>query len=96
MGARNLCQRFQSDHKNALADPYVKAICWASRRIGEEGIVAFVTNNSFLESIAFDGMRKQLAQDFSHIYILDLKGNIRKDSMREGIPIQEKSIRFSD
>jgi predicted helicase len=72
----------------------VKAICWASRRIGEEGIVAFVTNNSFLESIAFDGMRKHLVQDFSKIYILDLKGNVRKDSMRDGIPIGEKHTVF--
>ncbi len=84
----------KATNKNALADPYVKAICWASRRIGDEGIVAFVTNNSFLDSIAFDGMRKHLAQDFSNIYILDLKGNVRKDSMRDGIPIGEKHTVF--
>ena len=80
--------------RNALADPYVKAIRWASDRIGDEGIVAFVTNNSFLDGIAFDGMRKHLGQDFSKIYILDLKGNVRKDSMREGIPIGEKHTVF--
>ncbi|HID98699.1 MAG TPA: DNA helicase, partial [Thiotrichaceae bacterium] len=80
--------------RNALADPYVKAIRWASDRIGEEGIVAFVTNNSFLDNIAFDGMRKHLGHDFSKIYILDLKGNVRKDSMREGIPIGEKHTVF--
>ncbi len=62
----------------ALSDPYVKAILWASRRIGEEGVVAFVTNNSFIDGIAFDGMRKHLAQDFNAIYILDLGGNARK------------------
>ena len=64
--------------KRAVYDPYVKAIRWASDRIGEEGIVAFVTNNGFLEGIAFDGMRKHLAQDFDAIYILDLGGNVRK------------------
>ena len=64
--------------KNALYDPYVKAIRWASDRIGEEGIVAFVTNNSFLDGVAFDGMRKHLADDFDAIYILDLGGNARK------------------
>ncbi|MDM8557997.1 type ISP restriction/modification enzyme [Candidatus Parabeggiatoa sp. HSG14] len=84
----------KATNKNALADPYVKAISWASRRIGDEGIVALVTNNGFLDSIAFDGMRKQLAQDFSKIYILDLKGNVRKDSMRDGIPIGEKHTVF--
>ena len=41
--------------RNKLSDPYVKAIRWASDRIGEEGVVAFVTNNSFLDAIAFDG-----------------------------------------
>ena len=81
-------------NKNSLSDPYVKAILWASKRIGEEGVVAFVTNNGFLDGIAFDGMRKHLYQDFNRIYILDLKGNVRKDSMREGIPIGEKHTVF--
>ena len=64
--------------KNALYDPYIKAIRWASDRIGEEGVVAFVTNNGFIDGLAFDGMRKHLAQDFDAIYILDLGGNARK------------------
>ena len=65
-------------NKNALADPYVKAIRWASDRIGDEGVVAYVTNNGFLDGVAFDGMRKHLADDFDAIYILDLGGNARK------------------
>ena len=65
-------------NKNALYDLYVKAMRWAADRIGEEGIVAFVTNNSFIEALAFDGMRKHLAEDFDAIYILDLGGNVRK------------------
>ena len=65
-------------NKNKLSDPYVKAIRWASDRIEEEGIVAFVTNNSFLDGVAFDGMRKHLADDFDAIYILDLGGNARR------------------
>ena len=64
--------------KTALYDPYAKAIRWASNRIGEEGVVAFITNNSFLDAVAFDGMRKHLADDFDAIYILDLGGNARK------------------
>lgn len=68
----------QATNKNALYDPYVKAIRWASDRIGEEGVVAFVTNNGFLEGLAFDGMRKRLAEDFHAIYALDLGGNARK------------------
>ena len=65
-------------NKNKLSDPYVKAIRWASDRIEAEGIVAFVTNSGFLEGVAFDGMRKHLADDFDAIYILDLGGNARK------------------
>ena len=70
--------------KNKLSDPYVKAIRWASDRIGEEGIVALVTNNSLLDGVAFDGMRKHLADDFNAIYILDLGGNVRKNPKLSG------------
>ena len=72
-------QDSKATNKNALSDPYVKAIRWASDRIGEEGVVAFITNNSFLDGVAFDGMRKHLAEDFEAIYILDLGGNARKE-----------------
>ncbi|MYK17393.1 DEAD/DEAH box helicase, partial [Candidatus Poribacteria bacterium] len=64
--------------RTALYDPYVKAVRWALDRIGEEGVVTFVTNNSFLDGVAFDGMRKHLAEDCDAIYILDLGGNARK------------------
>jgi len=82
--------------RTALSDAYVKAIRWATNRLkdAQEGIVAFVSNNSFLDSKVFDGMRKHLAQDFSKIYILDLKGNVRRDSMKEGFPIGEKHTIF--
>ena len=77
-------QDSKATNKNALSDPYVKAILWASKRIGKEGVVAFVTNNGFLDGIAFDGMRKHLAQDFDTIYILDLGGNVRKNPKLSG------------
>ena len=83
-------------NKNALSDPYVKAILWASRRIGEEGVVAFVTNNGFLDGIAFDGMRKNLTQDFTKIYHIDLKGNARTSGERrrkEGGNVFDDQIR---
>ena len=70
--------------KTKLSDPYVKAIRWASDRIGEKGIIAFVTNNSFLDSTAFDGMRKHLTDDFDSIYMLDLGGNVRKNPKLSG------------
>ena len=77
-------QDSKATNKNALSDPYVKAILWASKRIGKEGVVAFVTNNGFLDGIAFDGMRKHLAQDFNAIYILNLGGNVRQNPKLSG------------
>ena len=64
--------------KNKLYDPYVKAFRWAMDKLGEEGIVAFVTNNSFIDAQMFDGMRRHLAEEFDTLYILDLGGNVRK------------------
>ena len=77
-------QASNATNKNKLSDPYVKAIRWAADRIGEEGVVAFVTNNGFLDGVAFDGMRKHLAEDFDAIYILDLAGNVRKNPKLSG------------
>ena len=74
----------KATNKNALADPYVKAIRWAADRIGKEGVVSFVTNNGFLEGVASDGMRKHLVKDFDTIYILDLGGNVRKNPKLSG------------
>jgi predicted helicase len=64
-------------NRMGLSDPYVKAIRWASDRIGTEGIVAFVTNDSFINSVMADGMRMHLAKDFDAIYVLDMGGNVR-------------------
>lgn len=73
--------------KNSLSDVYVKALRYATDRIlnnGEsladaEGVVAFITNNSFLDGIAFDGVRKYLAEEFNRLYIVNLRGNVRKN-----------------
>jgi predicted helicase len=69
---------------NKTNDPYIKAIRWASDRIKEEGVVALVTNNSFIEDSPFDGMRKHLAQDFDALYILDLGGSVWRNTKLSG------------
>jgi predicted helicase len=71
-------------NKNSLSDPYVKSFRWATDRIKEEGIVAFVTNSGFLDSSSADGLRKHLFADFDAIYVLDLGGNIRKNPELSG------------
>ena len=70
-----------------LYDSYIRAIRWASDRVGTSGIVGFVTNAGFLEANAADGLRKCLAEDFSSIYVFHLRGNQRtqgEQSRKEG------------
>ncbi|MBP8001627.1 MAG: N-6 DNA methylase [Chloroflexi bacterium] len=70
--------------RKLLFDPYVKAFRFATDRLGEEGIVTFVSNNSFIDQLTFSGMRKHLAKDFDTIYVLDLGGNVRKNPKLSG------------
>ncbi len=63
--------------KNSLFDSYIRAYRWASDRIGDNGIIAFITNAGWLDSNSADGMRKCMAEEFSSIYIYHLKGNAR-------------------
>ena len=67
-----------------LWDPYVKAIRFATDRIGDAGIVCYVNNDSFVTEKSFDGMRKHLARDFDLIYVLGLGGNVRKNPKLSG------------
>lgn len=70
-----------------LYDSYIRAIRWASDRIGDSGVVGFVTNAGFLEVNAADGLRKCLVEEFSSVYVFHLRGNQRTSgerSRREG------------
>ena len=70
-----------------LYDSYVRAIRWASDRIGDAGIVAFVTNAGWIEGNATDGMRACLADEFTDLYVFHLRGNQRTSgelSRKEG------------
>jgi predicted helicase len=68
-----------------LYDPYVRFFRWAIDRLDKrDGIICFVSNNSFVEQAAFDGMRQHLARDFSRIYHIDLEGNVRHNPTLSG------------
>ena len=74
-------------NKRHLYDSYKMAIRWASDRIKEQGIVAFVTNGSWIDGNVDAGVRACLAEEFSSIYVLHLRGNQRTQgelSRREG------------
>ena len=64
-------------NKVSLYDSYKLAIRWASDRIGHEGIVAFVTNGSFIDGNVDAGLRACLADEFSLLYVFHLRGNAR-------------------
>ena len=60
-----------------LYDSYIRAIRWASDRIGDAGIIGFVTNAGWIEANTADGLRKTLADEFSSLYLFHLRGNAR-------------------
>ncbi|MDQ2815446.1 MAG: DEAD/DEAH box helicase family protein [Actinomycetota bacterium] len=70
-------------NKNSLYDSYIRAIRWASDRVKDEGIVAFVSNGGYIDGNTADGLRKSLAQEFDAIYCYNLRGNQRTPSWRE-------------
>jgi predicted helicase len=70
--------------KTKLYDMYARFFRWASDRIKKEGIIAFITNRSFLDSRTFDGFRKIVARDFQEIWIVDLGGDVRANPKISG------------
>ena len=71
-----------STNKNALYDSYIRAIRWASDRIGDNGVIGFITNAGFISSNTADGLRKCLAEEFTHLYIFHMRGNSRTSGDR--------------
>lgn len=74
--------RSTATNKNALYDSYIRAIRWASDRIGDAGIVAFVTNAGWVDGNAADGLRACLAEEFTDLYVFHLRGNQRTSGER--------------
>lgn len=74
-------------NKNSLYDSYIRAIRWASDRIRDEGVVAFVSNGGYIDGSTADGLRKSMVQEFEAIYCYNLRGNQRtagEQSRKEG------------
>ncbi|WP_159824399.1 DEAD/DEAH box helicase [Arthrobacter sp. 9AX] len=64
-------------NKNSLYDSYIRGIRWASNRIKDDGVIAFVSNGSFIDGNTADGIRKTFASEFSRIFVYNLRGNAR-------------------
>jgi len=71
-----------AQNKNSVYDMYTRFFRWASDRMHDDGVIAFVTNNGFVDGAAFDGFRKEIAREFCELYLLDLKGNARTSGER--------------
>lgn len=75
-------------NKNTLYDPLVRAFRWSTDRVGEKGVIGFVTNNSFIDAPTTSGIRKCFYEDFNYLYVINLRGSVRgrsgDDAKREG------------
>ena len=67
-----------SAQKTKQYDMYKRFIRWASDRLADDGIIAFITNRAYLDALQDDGFRKVMPQEFSDLYIVDLGGNFQK------------------
>ena len=65
-----------SNVKN-LYDSYIRAVRWASDRIKDKGVVCYVSNGSFIDANNMDGLRKCLTDEFTSVYVFNLRGNAR-------------------
>ncbi|MGP0060504.1 MAG: type ISP restriction/modification enzyme [Beijerinckiaceae bacterium] len=70
--------------KTKLYDMYARFFRWASDRLDENGVLAFVTNRSFIDSRTFDGFRKVVARDFNEVWVIDLGGDVRTNPKLSG------------
>lgn len=72
--------------KTKVYDMYARFFRWASDRLDEKdgGIVAMITNRSFIESRTFDGFRKTVEKEFNEIRVLDLGGDVRANPKLSG------------
>ena len=71
----------------ATYDAYIRAFRWATDRIEENGIISFITNGAYIDNKGMDGFRKCLLEEFSSIYVFNLRGNQRTSgemSKKEG------------
>jgi|CXWL01.1.fsa_nt_gi predicted helicase len=68
----------------ALYDMYVRFFRWASDRLAENGVLAFISNRSFLDSLTFDGFRRTLAAEFNEVWNMDLGGDVRENPKLSG------------
>ncbi|WP_375638252.1 DEAD/DEAH box helicase [Bartonella sp. AA16NXGY] len=82
----------KASNVNGLYDSYIRAIRWASDRIKDCGVIGFVTNSGFINGYSTSGLRKELNEEFSSIYVFNLRGDIRKNMMSKGAAREGQNV----
>ncbi|STR18929.1 restriction endonuclease Eco57I [Helicobacter pylori] len=80
----------------ATRDTLIQSMRMASDLLKDKGVLGFVVNGSFIDSKSADGFRKCVAQEFSHLYVLNLRGNARtsgEERKKEGDGIFDSGSR---
>lgn len=75
--AETYAKRSSSKLKNSLYNSYIRAFRWASDRVKQEGVVCFVSAGGWIDGNSMDGFRASIGEEFSAIYVLNLRGNAR-------------------
>ena len=73
-----------AQNRNQQYDMYKRFIRWASDRLADDGIIAFVTNRAYLDARQDDGFRKVAVREFSDLYFLDLGSDVRRNPKISG------------
>ena len=81
---KNTYVKKSTAQKTKVYDMYSRFYRWAADRLEDDGIVAFITNRSFIDSRTFDGFRNVITNEYSHIYVMDLGGDIRDNPKLSG------------
>ncbi|MGQ7792708.1 type ISP restriction/modification enzyme [Faunimonas sp. B44] len=76
--------RLSTAQKTKVYDMYARFFRWASDRLHDDGVLAFVTNRSFIDSRTFDGFRRAVEKEFQEIYVVDLGGDVRANPKLSG------------
>lgn len=75
--AETYAARSSATNKNSLYDSYIRAFRWATDRLGSQGVIAFVSNNGWVDGNTADGLRKTFTDEFSDLWVYNLRGNQR-------------------
>jgi len=70
--------------KTKLYDMYARFFRWASDRLAENGVLAFISNRSFIDTRTFDGFRAVVSREFNEVWVVDLGGDVRSNPKLSG------------